>query len=114
MDWCGKNRVQHVFGLSTNATLAAQIFRKPVDACVRRATANPDVVRDYAQTRYGAISWLHPRRVVVRIDATRKGLDIRYVVTNIAYGPPNGFMTPATAPVASGAASEASPVPRTL
>ena len=30
-------------------------------------------------------SWLHLRRVVARIEATRKGLDVRYVVTNIAY-----------------------------
>ena len=86
MDWCEKNRIHYIFGLSTNTVLAAQVFSKSDDVCVRRAIANLDVVRDYTETSYGAKSWSHPRRVVARIEATRKGLDIRYIVTNIAYG----------------------------
>jgi hypothetical protein len=87
MDWCEQNRVHYIFGLSTNAILAAQVFRKTDDVCVRRATANLDVVRDYTETRYGAKSWSRPCRVVARIEATRKGVDTRYVVTNIIYRP---------------------------
>ena len=86
MDWCEKNGVRYIFGLSPNAVLAAQVFTKIDDVCVRRARANLDVVRDYAETRYAAKTWSHPRRVVARIEATRKGLDARYVVTNITYG----------------------------
>ena len=56
----------------SNAVLAAQVFTKTDDVCVRRATANLDLVRDYTETRYGAKSWSHPRRVVARIEATRK------------------------------------------
>ena len=86
MDWCEKHGVQYIFGLSTNAVLAAQVFAKTDDVCVRRAIANLDVVRDYTETRYAAKSWSHLRRVVARIEATRKGLDVRYVVTNITCG----------------------------
>jgi len=86
MDWCEKDRVHYIFGLSTNAVLAAQVFAKTDDVCVRRATASLDVVRDYTETRYAAKSWSHPRRVVARIEATRNGLDTRYVVTNLTYG----------------------------
>jgi hypothetical protein len=86
MDWCEQNRVHHIFGLSTNTVLAAQVFIKTDDVCVRRATANLDVVRDYTEIRYRAKSWLHPHRVVARIEAMRKGLDTRYVVTHITYG----------------------------
>jgi len=86
MDWCERNGVHYIFGLSTNAVLAAQIFIKTDDVCVRRATDNLDVVRDYTETRYCAKSWSRLRRVVARIEATRKGLDVRYVVTNITYG----------------------------
>jgi hypothetical protein len=86
MEWCEKNGVRYIFGLSPNAVLAAQVFAKTDAVCVRRATGNLDVVRDYAVTRYAAKSWPHPRRVVARIEATRKGLDVRYVVTNITYG----------------------------
>ena len=86
MDWCEQNGVRYIFGLSPNTILRTQIFPKIDDVCVRRARANLDVVRDYTETRYAAKSWSQPRRVVARIEATRKGLDARYVVTNIAGG----------------------------
>jgi hypothetical protein len=93
MDWCEQNGIRYIFGLSPNAVLATQVFTTQVFAktdvaCVRRATGNLDVVRDYAVTRYAARSWSRPRRVVARIEAMRKGLDVRYVVTNISYGTP--------------------------
>ena len=53
---------------------------------VRRAEAQAPALRRYTQTRYGAKSWRCERRVAARIEATTKGLDIRYVVTNIAVG----------------------------
>jgi hypothetical protein len=87
MDWCEKNGVEYVFGLSKNAVLAAQIFTKTDEVCVRRAIDNLDVVRDYTETLYAAKSWSHPRRVVARVEATRKGLDTRYVVTSITHCP---------------------------
>jgi hypothetical protein len=88
MDWCEKNGVRYIFGLAPNVVLAAQIYTKTDAVCVRRAISNLDVVRDYVATRYAAKSWSHPRRVVARIEATRKGLDVRYVVTNISHGTP--------------------------
>jgi hypothetical protein len=53
---------------------------------VRRAEREAPVVRRYCETRYGARSWRCERRVGARIEATSQGLDIRYVVTNIAGG----------------------------
>ncbi len=88
MDWCENNGVRYIFGLAANAVLAAQVYTKTDAVCVRRATGNLDVVRDYVATRYAARSWPHPRRVVARIEATPKGLDVRYVVTNIGHGTP--------------------------
>jgi hypothetical protein len=86
MDWCERNDVQYVFGLSGNAILKAQVFAQTDDVCVRRATGELAVLRDFTETRYAAKSWPHQRRVVARIEATLKGLDTRYVVTNIAHG----------------------------
>jgi hypothetical protein len=54
--------------------------------CVRRATVKLAVLREFTETRYAAKSWPHPRRVVARIEATLRGLDTRYVVTNMAHG----------------------------
>ncbi len=42
----------------------------------------------FAETTHAAKSWRQQRRVAARIEATRLGLDIRYVVTNIATGTP--------------------------
>jgi hypothetical protein len=84
MNWCEENAVQYVFGLSKNETLDALVFAKADEVRTRRALGNLDAVRDFTETRYAAKSWSHPRRVVARIEATRKGLDIRYVVTSIA------------------------------
>ena len=84
MDWCEKNAVQYVFGLSKNETLDTLVFAKADEVRTRRAIGNLHVVRNYAETRYAAQSWSHPRRVMARIEATRKGLDIRYVVTSVA------------------------------
>lgn len=88
MAWCEDNGVQYVLGLSKNATLDALVYDKADAVRVRRALAKADVVRDYDEKRYAAKSWPHPRRVVARFEATPKGLDIRYVVTNIAHCPP--------------------------
>ena len=73
MDWCEQNGVQYIFGLSPNKALADQVFAKLDEVCIRRAVGNLDMVRDYAETRYAAKSWSRPRRVVARIEATRKG-----------------------------------------
>jgi hypothetical protein len=86
MDWCERNSVQYIFGLSGNAVLDAQVFAATDDVCVRRAIGKLAVLREFTETRYAAKSWPHPRRVVARIEATLKGLDTRYVVTNIAHG----------------------------
>ena len=51
-----------------------------------RAVGDKDVVRGYAETRHRAKSWGRERRAVARIEATTLGLDIRFVVTNIAHG----------------------------
>ena len=88
MDWCEKNGVWYIFGLSGNDVLRERIFAKIDEVGVRRAVGNLDVVRDYTETRYAAKSWPRERRVVARLEATRKGIDVRYVVTNMDFGTP--------------------------
>ena len=59
----------------------------PVEAArLRQAEARAAAVRRHTEIRYGAKSWKCERRVAARIEATPKGLDIRYVVTNLAAG----------------------------
>jgi len=86
MDWCDDNGVKYIFGLGPNKILAKQIFAKLDNVCVRRAIGQPDKVRDFTTTRYAAKSWSRPRRVLARIEATKKGADVRYIVTNLNKG----------------------------
>ena len=86
MDWCDDNGVNFIFGLGPNKTLAKQIFARLDNVCVRRALGQLDKVRGFASTRYAAKSWSGRRRVLARIEATKKGADVRYIVTNLTKG----------------------------
>lgn len=86
MEWCDANGLQLIFGLSGNAVLASLVETTADAVRTKRAVGNLDVVRDWSELRYGAKSWSTQWRVAARIEATRQGLDIRYVVTNIGVG----------------------------
>ena len=86
MAWCEANGLDYIFGLSGNDVLDRLVDPIADDVRVRRAEAQAPVVRRYTETRYGAKSWKCHRRVAARIEATTKGLDIRYVVTNLPGG----------------------------
>jgi len=86
MAWCEANGVDYVLGLPGTAVLDRLVEPAADDVRVRRAEEQVAVVRRYTETRYGAKSWKCQRRVAARIEATTKGLDIRYVVTNLDIG----------------------------
>ena len=86
MSWCEDNGVDYILGLPGNKVLD-RLVEPAADAVrVRRALSQAPVFRRCAETRYGAKPWRRERRVAARIEVTQKGLDIRYVVTNIARG----------------------------
>ena len=92
MDWCDANDVKYIFGLGPNKILAKQVFAKLHDVCVQRAIGQLDKVRGFTETRYAAKSWSRPRRVLARLEATKKGADVRLDplcgsrVTNLTIG----------------------------
>jgi hypothetical protein len=86
MAWCEQNRVDYIFGLPGNTVLARLVEPAADDVRVRRAEANAPLLRRYAEIIYRAKSWTRERRVAARIEASTLGLDIRFVVTNIATG----------------------------
>jgi hypothetical protein len=83
MDWCEANGVDYVFGLAGNDVLHAQVRAAADDLCVRRAQAREEKRRTWTEFRYAAGSWTRERRIVARIEATTRGLDVRYVVTTL-------------------------------
>jgi hypothetical protein len=86
MDWCEAHGVDYIFGLTGTKALAAKVEEVADAIRVERAIEDKDAVRGFAETTHAAKSWKWERRVAARIEATRLGLDIRYVVTNIATG----------------------------
>jgi hypothetical protein len=88
MQFCEEAGVRYVFGLAGTRPLAAKVEAVADAVRTRRAVDNADVVRDYCEVRHKAKSWRRERRVVARIEATRLGLDIRFVVTNIDQASP--------------------------
>ena len=88
MAWCEANGLQYVFGLPGSKPLSRKVEDKADAVRTARAVGDKPVVRDYAETRHKAGSWDRERRAVARIEATRLGLDIRFVVTNVERGSP--------------------------
>ena len=86
MTWCEDNDVDYVFGLSGTNPLSKKVDETADAVGTRRALADLDVVRGYAETIHRAGSWHKERRTVARIEAMRLGLDIRFIVTNLDHG----------------------------
>ena len=83
MDFCEAHGIHYLFGLTGTKPLQAKL-REIADAvATTRAVDNADRVRDFAEVRHKANGWRRERRAVARIEATRLGLDIRFVVTNV-------------------------------
>jgi hypothetical protein len=83
MEWCEQQGVDYLFGFGGNAVLKAMTREAADVLCVRRATNSMAKLRSFATLSYGAKSWNKERRIAARIEATQKGLDIRYVVTSL-------------------------------
>ena len=88
MAWCEANCLQFVFGLPGSKPLSRKVEEAADAVRTARAVGDKPLVRDNAETRHKAGSWNRERRAVARIEATRLGLDIRFVVTNIERGSP--------------------------
>ena len=86
MTWCEENDVDYVFGLPGTKPLSKKVDATADAVRTERAVGDKDVVRGYAETRHRAGSWHKERRTVARIEATRLGLDVRFVVTDLDRG----------------------------
>ena len=74
----------YILGLPGNARLSeiGQLWCE--DAALRRVQSGKDKVRRFFQTGYyQAKSWSRERKVVARVEATARGTDVRFVVTNL-------------------------------
>lgn len=88
MAWCEANGVDYIFGLPGSRPLLAKVEAAADAVRTRRAVEDAVALRTHAETTHRAKSWDKDRRVVARIEATRLGLDIRFIVTSLTKGSP--------------------------
>src|SRR6201981_3927634 len=86
MEWCDENDIDFVFGLPGNTVLDRLVDATADDIRTRRALDQKPCLCGFAAISYQAKSWSTDRRACARIEATTKGLDIRFVVTSIETG----------------------------
>jgi hypothetical protein len=83
MDLLESQECTCILGLPGNARLVEIARPWGEDAAVRRATSGKDKIRRFFQAAYRAKSWKRERTVMARVEATAKGTDIRFIVTNL-------------------------------
>jgi hypothetical protein len=87
MSWCERHRVGYIFGLAGNTVLLARIAPLAEDAALGRVAGEGAKVRRYGEVRYAAGTWGTERRVIARVEASDRGADSRFIVTNLAGAP---------------------------
>jgi hypothetical protein len=87
MAWCECNRVGYVFGLAGNKVLLRRVATLAEQTALERLEGRADKVRRFGEFAYAAETWNTERRVIARVEASDRGTDSRFVVTNIAGTP---------------------------
>jgi Transposase DDE domain group 1 len=87
MSWCERHRVSYVFGLAGNKVLLTRVAALAETVALSRVEGRAEKVRRYDEFRYAAKTWGAERRVIARIEASGRGTDSRFIVTNLAGTP---------------------------
>jgi hypothetical protein len=87
MEWCESHGIDYVFGFGGGNAVLNEMVRETADAlCVERVQSANEKLRRYKKLCYGAKSWGCERTLVARLEASSKGLDVRYIVTSLKGG----------------------------
>jgi hypothetical protein len=87
MSWCERERVGYVFGLAGNKVLLRRVAGLAEEVALERVEGGAGKVRRFGEFAYAAQTWGVERRVIARVEASEKGADSRFVVTNLAGTP---------------------------
>lgn len=86
MDWIeAQQDVHYLTGLTGNPRLEKQV-QSVVERARRRHTRTQEDVKCFHAFLYQAQSWSQPRRVIAKVEVTAKGLNLRFVVTDLRGG----------------------------
>jgi hypothetical protein len=82
LSWCERHNVGYIVGIAKNTrlnTITARLQRE-AQACYTELGSK---VRWFTEFQYAASSWNRKRRIIAKIEHTEKGINPRYVVTNL-------------------------------
>ena len=83
MDWSvDRPNIHFVTGLSGNKKLN-ELAKMTVESAQRAYEANGTDQKRYGSFMYQAQSWEHPQRVIVKVEVTEKGINVRYITTDM-------------------------------
>lgn len=83
MDWVHDiKRVEFITGLSGNSVLN-QHAKTTVESARREYEMYGKAVKRYHSFQYKAGTWTYSERVVVKVEVTSKGMNIRYIVSSL-------------------------------
>ena len=82
-----RNRVAYLFGIAGNPVLLGRVAALAEAAALERVDGEAAKVRRFGEFAYAAETWGVERRVVARVEASDRGTDSRFVVTNLAGAP---------------------------
>lgn len=80
--WCDRHEVGYIVGLAKNPRIL-EMSKAPLDKAAEEHERTGRKVRRFTSIKYAARTWDRPRRVLVKAECTEKGLNPRFVVTNL-------------------------------
>jgi hypothetical protein len=84
--WCERHDVGYIVGIAQNKRLN-EISAQWQQAAEKQYAISNEKVRWFDEFQYAAKSWKRTRRIIVKIEHTEKGSNLRYVVTNLTGKP---------------------------
>lgn len=82
MNWCDKNHIEYIIGISRNSRL--ETLADPwMDEAFDRYLITREKQRIFGEFQYAADTWKYSRRVIVKAEITLRGPNPRFIVTNI-------------------------------
>jgi hypothetical protein len=87
MSWCERERVGYIFGLAGNEVLLRRVAILAEEVALARVEGGAEKVRRFGEFAYAAKTWGVQRRVIARVEASDRGSDSRFIVSNLAGTP---------------------------
>ncbi len=83
MDWSVNQPNTHfVTGLSGNQKLN-ELAKVTIESAQQAFEANGTAQKRYTSFQYQAKSWEHPQRAIAKVEVSKKGTNLRYIVTDM-------------------------------